>query len=441
LEELRVPLINFAPGKMLSSLNNDIQRLGAALLLSTAMFVLGATIIDMITFICFKLLVPGALVLRIFYECRRETFAWTWEVAKPLAAGAILFWLYFPATALIGNYVQKAYLDGRIAAEMRAMEVNKAQLESVSKSAIQEKETALMEAASEAEAEAAAKDEATRAAEAEAAAKTAAKAARTAATAAKSEEKAAAEAAAKAKAAAAKAETTSAEAAAKARAATAEAAAKTKAAAEAASESGAATQDAKTGFSRWVGGKDKAEAAAHAAGKAEATAAEATAKAAAAEAAAKAEAAKAEAAAAEAAAKAEASAKAEAAEAAFERVGGDKPEKGWWGRTKDKAVSFGAALSPSALAEKLNEKMKAALNYINDTVNRMLRVVVMFIVTAVVIPVSVLAFFIKIFKTLNPSLRRPAWMQQQPQDSAKDVPSDQDAPVQEQPQNTAARVL
>ena len=356
LEEMSVPLINFAPGKIFISVREDIQRLGTALLLCTVMFLLGATIIDMVTFISFKLLVPVALSLRILYECQRETFAWAWKAGKPLAAGAILFWLYFPATALIGNYVQRAYFDGLIAAEMQAMEANTKRLDSIrddSQQGITPEEEA------RAKAEQAKREAEAVAAEAkkdlEAANKLlieANKVAESAVSEADSANRAADEAAAWAKAA-----------------------------------SGGTSKTQEAGIlGRMLAEEDKGEAA----DRAKKAAAEATTK----KEAAAAAAAKREAAATEAAAKAEVATKAEEAAAeAREILSALEPEKRWW--------SFE---SPTA---KLQASLMRAFDYAKNTVSRLLRVFVMFLVTAVVIPVFVLVFFIKIFRILNPSIKQP----------------------------------
>ena len=248
LEELRFSavVVSIAPGKALSSINDTIKSLGKALMICTVLFVLGTTIIDMITLICFKLLIPGALILQILHECHTKKFAWAKDVAKPLATGAILLWLYFPATALIGNYIQNTYLDGRIAAEMQAMEADKTGLGAIREEAIQAKQSLTQENAS-------------------------------------------------------------------------------------------ATADSK--------------------------ATQKTASAA------------------------------------------DPQNQGWISRAGayvgDATRSAASALNPSAYIDKLNEKIKAAINLAENLVIRMIWVVVMFIMTAVVIPVGMLILFIKIFKSLN----------------------------------------
>ena len=133
-----VVVFSIAPGKLLSGLHDSIRQLNNALLFCAGMFATGTIIMGMLTFICFKLLIPVALGLRILYVCHPAIFFWAGNLSRTLATGAVLLWLFFPTTALINKYVQSAYLDERIAEQMQAMETDNARLQAIQEGLIQE---------------------------------------------------------------------------------------------------------------------------------------------------------------------------------------------------------------------------------------------------------------------------------------------------------------
>ena len=126
-----LPLLRaeIALGETITGLTDSLGSLAKMLLFCSGMLFLGATIIGMITFICFKLLIPFALGLRILYECCPEKLAWANEISRLLWTGALCFWLFFPATSGITQYIQRAYLDERIATEMTAIEEDQKKLD------------------------------------------------------------------------------------------------------------------------------------------------------------------------------------------------------------------------------------------------------------------------------------------------------------------------
>lgn len=137
LEDLHLSavLVSAAPFKALSGMNENIKSLGKAMLLCMGLFILGATVMGMITFICFKLLLPAALVLGLLAEFLPQKMAWAGNISQSLGVWAVLLWLFFPVTALTSNYVQKSFLDSRVAEEMRIMEANKEKLSAVNEEA------------------------------------------------------------------------------------------------------------------------------------------------------------------------------------------------------------------------------------------------------------------------------------------------------------------
>ncbi|MDR0466336.1 MAG: hypothetical protein LBH94_03150 [Deltaproteobacteria bacterium] len=133
LEELHFSVVvaSAAPFKALSGINGSIKSLGNSLLICTGLFILCATLMGMISFICFKLLFPAALIFRLLQEVHPELFACLGNLVRPMATGALLLWLFFPATALLSQYVQKSFLDERIAQEMRILATDKEKLDAV----------------------------------------------------------------------------------------------------------------------------------------------------------------------------------------------------------------------------------------------------------------------------------------------------------------------
>jgi hypothetical protein len=139
LEDIQfsVVLVSVAPGKLLSDVHDSIRSLSGLLSLCAGLLVLGATVMGMITFICFKVLIPVGIIFRTLHECRPEAFAWAGNISRQLVLGAFLLWLYFPATALINKYVHAAYLDARIDAQMAMMETEKAELSATQQELLQ----------------------------------------------------------------------------------------------------------------------------------------------------------------------------------------------------------------------------------------------------------------------------------------------------------------
>ena len=136
--QLSVVLVSVAPGKLLSDVHNSIRSLSSLLFFCSGLLVLGTTVMGMITFVCFKTLIPAGIVFRMLYECRPALFAWAGNISRQLVLGAFLLWLYFPSTALINRHVHSAYLDARIADQMAMMETEKAELSAAHKELLHE---------------------------------------------------------------------------------------------------------------------------------------------------------------------------------------------------------------------------------------------------------------------------------------------------------------
>jgi hypothetical protein len=127
-QDLQIPVIHLAPGKLFSGAHDLIKKLSSLLVLATALLFLGATVMSMLTFICFKLLIPAGLLCRLLHAAKPEMFAWAGKISRPLLLCAAMLWLYFPATALLNGYVHSAFLDERLAAQMALLETDKAAL-------------------------------------------------------------------------------------------------------------------------------------------------------------------------------------------------------------------------------------------------------------------------------------------------------------------------
>ena len=121
-QDVHIPIINAAPGKVLSGVHNTIRELGTTLLICIGIVSAGSLLVGMLTFFAVKLLLPAALFLRILHNCRPTTFAWAERVSTTLCKTAILAWLFLPTVALVNGYVQSSYLEDQYSAQMRTIE-------------------------------------------------------------------------------------------------------------------------------------------------------------------------------------------------------------------------------------------------------------------------------------------------------------------------------
>ncbi len=123
--------VTLAPGELLAAANDSIERL-CTLLFSIAGVMLFAKLsIGMMSFACFKVLLPAAILfffLGMFERFRR----WARPLSGFLCQTALIIWIIFPLTSWVNNYVESAYLDKEYAVidnELKSNSENIKQLE------------------------------------------------------------------------------------------------------------------------------------------------------------------------------------------------------------------------------------------------------------------------------------------------------------------------
>jgi hypothetical protein len=134
VEDVHIPIINTAPGKALSGLQDSLGQLSTVLLWLMGLLSLGLLLGSVLSFICFKVLLPAALFLELLQRISPR-FRWARRLAFFLVKAAVFIWLFFPASALVNGYFQSAYLDVRYAEEMSALEAGKELLSSAGQQA------------------------------------------------------------------------------------------------------------------------------------------------------------------------------------------------------------------------------------------------------------------------------------------------------------------
>lgn len=108
--------MSVAPGEMLAAVNDAIERVSTALFSVMGLMLVEKLLVGMISWVSFKLMLPLAVGLALLYCLSGRRFAWSRSAAVFLANTALICWLFFPVTALVGSYVEQAYL-GEIYAE------------------------------------------------------------------------------------------------------------------------------------------------------------------------------------------------------------------------------------------------------------------------------------------------------------------------------------
>lgn len=112
--------LTFAPGELLAAANEAIERVSAALFTVMGLMLVEKLSIGLISWLCFKLLLPLALVLSLLRHLTGGRLPQLAPIARFLARLAVLLWCFFPAVALAAGYVESAYLDAEYARQMDA---------------------------------------------------------------------------------------------------------------------------------------------------------------------------------------------------------------------------------------------------------------------------------------------------------------------------------
>lgn len=103
--------VSIAPGEMLAAVNDAIERVSSAIFSVMGIMLVEKLLLGMISWTCFKALLPLALLCGIVHCLLGKRASWSRPAAGFLASTALLCWLFLPLTALVSGYVEKAYLN------------------------------------------------------------------------------------------------------------------------------------------------------------------------------------------------------------------------------------------------------------------------------------------------------------------------------------------
>lgn len=101
--------LTVAPGEMLAAVNDAVERVSAALFFVMGLMLVEKLLLGMISWVSFKVLLPVALVFGVFYCVSGRRMPWIRAAAVFLANVALVCWLFFPLSAQVSSYVEKAY--------------------------------------------------------------------------------------------------------------------------------------------------------------------------------------------------------------------------------------------------------------------------------------------------------------------------------------------
>lgn len=123
--------LTFAPFELLSTVKDGLARVSGALFAVMTMTALGKLAIGLITFLCFKICLPVILVLGLAHIFSLGRLPWIKPAALFLGKTTLVAWLFFPATALVNNYVDHGYLNFQYESRMKVANVVKMQVDDI----------------------------------------------------------------------------------------------------------------------------------------------------------------------------------------------------------------------------------------------------------------------------------------------------------------------
>lgn len=125
--------LTIAPGELLAAANEAIERVSAALFSVMGLMLVEKLSIGMVSWICFKLLLPLALALLLLRHVAGARLPWLAPTGRFLARLALVIWCFFPAVALAAGYVEHAYLDAEYARQMDEVAAEEQRLDTLGK--------------------------------------------------------------------------------------------------------------------------------------------------------------------------------------------------------------------------------------------------------------------------------------------------------------------
>ncbi len=114
--------LSFAPGELLSAANDAIERVCAALFSVIGLMMVEKLTIGMISFVCFKVLLPIACILGLLHCLFPKICTWAKPTALFLAKLTVISWLFFPTVAVVTEYVENAYLNVELERQLQDAE-------------------------------------------------------------------------------------------------------------------------------------------------------------------------------------------------------------------------------------------------------------------------------------------------------------------------------
>jgi hypothetical protein len=110
--------VGISIGKMLSPAHDTIKQLKLVLGIIIGAMLAGKLTIGLLSFICIKLMLATATILKILHISSQQSFLWADTLSKLMTKMAIFIWLLFPVGAAMSTYIQSAYTNNIYEVEM-----------------------------------------------------------------------------------------------------------------------------------------------------------------------------------------------------------------------------------------------------------------------------------------------------------------------------------
>ncbi len=128
---------SFAPGELLASAGDTIDRVANALFLVLGVLLVQKVLIGMISFVCLKCFLPIGLFLYGYFYLAKKFFPNMQHLNTVHAFGkffvrfALIIWLIFPVTAYINKFLESSYIGSEYSQLQQSLEKDSVQFNAI----------------------------------------------------------------------------------------------------------------------------------------------------------------------------------------------------------------------------------------------------------------------------------------------------------------------
>lgn len=141
------PVISFRPCEIFSAANDALQRMADALFWIMGISLSGTFLSGLLTFLSFKICFPLAIIF--YLVMRYKKFPWAATLYRMSIRLGLIAWLFFPLTAMVGNYVKTGLINEQQAQINSTLEQDQQELSGVASVLSSQKDTEETEKLSE----------------------------------------------------------------------------------------------------------------------------------------------------------------------------------------------------------------------------------------------------------------------------------------------------